>query len=246
MILAAQSAGPQRLLDLLTAQLDIERVDTAWSQLCTRLPWVAGLVLIVVGLAFLLYGYRVYKALVILVFAAVGGLVGMVVGACLGLSPLWGLVGTILGALVLGFVAWPLHRVGWGLLGGAALAAVVVCFAEGAGVTTPAYLYVIAGVVFVLGVILAIWLFRPLLIIVSSLVGATLLVDGAVRLTVIKPSFGEPICTFLKANDYVLAIVVLVLAGAGALMQWHDTKRGMARRAKSKKLVKAEADAKDE
>jgi hypothetical protein len=243
MILAAESAGGQGLIDLFTSQLDVQRVDTAWSQLCTQFPWLVGLVLIVFGLAFLLYGYRVYKALVILVFAGVGGMAGMVVGGYLGLSPVGALVGTVLGALVFGFLAWPLHRIGWGLLGGAASAVVFVGFAGAAGVTTQAYLYVIAGVAFVMGVILTIWLFRPLLITVSSLVGATLLVDGAVRLTVVKPSFGEPIYAFLRENEYVLIIVLLVLAGVGALMQWYDTRGGAA---KPRKPGKELAEAKEE
>ena len=232
MALAAEDVVTQTLLSPLLSQLDIERAGTAWGQLCTQYPLVAALVLLPVGLAFLLYGYRVYKVLVILTFAIVGGLIGMTVGSLFALTGLAPLVGMIVGALVLGFLAWPLHRIGWAILGGIVSAIVFASFAATAGVTVHAYILVIGGFAFVLGLVLTLWLFRPLLVIITALVGATLLVEGALKLTVLRPSFGEPICEYLTANVHVLAIVLLALAGVGMLMQWYDTRGGASAKAK--------------
>lgn len=245
MALAAEDVVTQTLLSPLMSQFDIERVDTVWGQLCAQYPLAAALVLIPLGLAFLLYGYRVYKALVILTFAIVGGLIGMILGAHFGLLGLAALAGLVGGALVFGFLGWPLHRIGWGLLGGVVAAVVFAGFAAMAGVTVHAYLFIIAGLAFVLGVVLTIWLFKPVLIIVTSLMGAALLVEGAMRLAVRAPSFGEPIYQFLKANNYVLAVVLLVLAGVGALLQWCDTRGGAGgaeRRPKKPAKEKSEAE----
>jgi hypothetical protein len=123
-------------------------------------------------------------------------------------------------------------------------AVVFTGFATTAGVTVQAYVLVIGGLAFVLGMVLTVWLFRPLLVIITSLVGATLLVEGAVRLTILSPSLGEPICAFLQENTYVWVIVLLVLAAAGMLMQWYDTsgRPGGAGTAKKPAKGKPEAD----
>lgn len=245
MALAAEDGVAQTLLSPLASQLDLDRLYSAWGELCAQHPVVAGLVLLPFGLAFLLYGYRVYKALVILTFAIVGGLIGMFIGAHFALSGIAALLGMAGGALVLGLLAWPLHRVGWGLLGGTVSAVVFAGFATTAGVTVQAYVLVIGGLAFVLGMVLTVWLFRPLLVIITSLVGATLLVEGAVRLVVLSPSFGEPICAFLKENAYVWLIVLLVLAGAGMLMQWYDTSGRAGGAATAKKPAKGNPEAEE-
>jgi hypothetical protein len=220
---AATDTSARGFLDLFTSQVDFGRIDSAWAQLCLQHPAIAGLVLVPVGLAFLLYGYRVYKALVILVFALAGGLIGMVLGAYAGLGGTTSIIGMAGGALVLGLLAWPLHRVGWGVLGGIAFAFVFAGFADSAGVRGQEYMYLIAGGSFVLGLALTIWLFRPLLVVITSLVGAMFLAVGVLRLTSLRASFGERILEYLNANKYVLALAMLVLAGVGAIMQWRDT-----------------------
>ena len=220
------------------AQLAILSLETAmqyvWQRLGALHPLEAGLLLVPVGLVFLLYGFKLYKWLVSVVYAGIGSAAGAALAAYLG----WDVIlGMIAGALLLGLLAWPLHRVGWGLLGGALFggAAVLLMRMQTPNVT---YIAAVAGVAFIGGFILTLVLMRPLIILVTSIIGAAVVVQGALRLSLIQPAFGDPVCSTLEAKPYLLAILVAVPALLGFILQWRD--KGGKAAAKKKKAEKAE------
>jgi len=220
------------------ARLAIPSLETAmqyvWQRIGAMHPLEAGLLLLPVGLVFLLYGFKLYKWLVSVVYAGIGSAAGAALAAYLG----WDVIlGMIAGALLLGLLAWPLHRVGWGLLGGALFggAAVLLMRTQTANVTCIA---AVAGVAFIGGFILTFVLMRPLIILVTSVIGAAVLVQGALRLSLIQPAFGDPICSTLEAKPYLLAILVAVPALLGFILQWRD--KGGKAAAKRKKAEEAE------
>ena len=81
-----------------------------------QLGWIEAACLVPLGVLCMLYGWKVFKG-VVLVFCAIGGAVG---GGYLGASHGYGVAGAVGGALVAVLIAWPLMRYVIGLLGGAA------------------------------------------------------------------------------------------------------------------------------
>ena len=205
------------------ARAAIPSLDTVmqyvWQRLAAIPPLEAGLLLLPVGLVFLLYGFRLYKWLVSVVYAGIGAAAGTALAAYFGWNAI---LGMIAGALVLGLLAWPLHRVGWGLLGGALFGGAAVILMR---MQTPnaAYIVAVAAAAFIGGFILTLALMRPLIILVTSVLGAAAVVPGALRLTLIQPAFGDPVCSTLEAKPYLLAILVAVPALLGFIIQWRDT-----------------------
>ena len=216
-------------------------VGNLWNNVSGLHPGVTGVALVLVGIGFLLLGYPLYKWLVILAFAAVGFFVGLAAAAAFNVDPM---IGMIAGPLVLGLLAWPLHRIGWALLGGAAFAFVFGGYAGAAKlVTNQTYLYIIEGVSFVVGFIMTFCLFRPLIIIVTSVMGATMVFQGGLYiLTVVHPATYKQLANALEERPWICPAVILPLAILGAILQArHGTPVGEAKTTKKgKKPEKAE------
>jgi hypothetical protein len=204
-------------------------IQDPWGALRTVHPIEAGL-LLVIGLAFLLYGFRIYKVLVILAYAIVGTFLGAMLATAMNFNPLIGMIG---GALVLAILAWPLYLIGWGLLGGgffAGLGAMV------AGLLTTSTVYIAIAAVGggVLGIVLTILLMRPLIIFITSVLGSACLIEGAVALTLLAPSLGDPVLQKLQATPLLQAGLVAVPAFIGIYMQLTDSSGKIGGKKKSK------------
>jgi hypothetical protein len=190
-----------------------------WQRMVTQHPLEMGLVFLVLGLVFLLYGYKLYKILVSVVFAGIGGMVGVLIGVHFG-APGW-LIGLI-GAIVLGILAWPLFRIGWGILGGAIFGAIALPLAV-AMTNSPVLGYTLAAVAFIAGMVLTIVLMRPLIIISTSISGAATLVEGVLLMLIRWPSAGDPVRAELESKPYLFVVLVALPAILGAILQWRDT-----------------------
>jgi hypothetical protein len=178
------------------------------------------IVSVLAGVAFLVWGFRLYRWLVVLIFVAAGMALGFEAAVTFGFSPLLGIAA---GAIVLGVLAWPAHRMGWGLVGGSVFALVLAGLAGFMGIEGRVELALIGIVAFVAGAAVTLLLMRPLIIVITSLVGGSLLVQGTVALTLLWPPVGETVVGVMDTRPYLLMVAVLVLAAVGSAMQVLDT-----------------------
>ncbi|MBE3071078.1 MAG: hypothetical protein IMZ66_12655 [Planctomycetes bacterium] len=195
-------------------------VALVWDRLLAANPLEVALVALPLGLAFLLYGFRLYRWLVVIAYAVVGGVVGAGLAALMGMGPL--LPGAI-GAIVLGLLAWPMHRLAWGLLGGGVFGTAAAGVAAAAGVEGQVGLILCGALAFILGMVLTMIVMRPLIIVITALVGASALAAAALRLAILWPDLGDPVMETVRTRPYVVMVAVLVLAGVGSMLQVIDT-----------------------
>jgi len=191
-----------------------------WRNLYESHPAVAAAILVPVGLAFLLWGFRLYRWLVVLAYVGIGIMLGLAAAEYFAFNPS---VGIMVGAIVLGVLAWPLHRLGWGLLGGLVFATALVAAASLLGIESRLHLALIGVVAFVAGVGVTLLLMKPIIIVITALGGAGLVAAGVLRLTMLWPVPWGPISRTLDARPYVFAVIVLVLAAVGSVLQVFDT-----------------------
>ncbi len=201
-------------------------VTQRFVEMCQELPysWLVGMSILSVlaGLAFLVWGFRLYRWLVVLLFVVIGIAVGIEAAAYFGFNQS---IGIVAGAVVLGVLAWPLHRAGWGMVGGIVFALVFSGFAAYMGIEGRLELILIAVVAFVAGAAVTMLIMKPLIIVITSLVGASALTEGTVALTTLWPSVGAVVIRVMETRPYILMILVLVLAAVGSAMQVLDTSR---------------------
>jgi len=195
-------------------------------EMCEALPygWLVAMAILSVlaGLAFLVWGFRLYRWLVVLMFVVIGIAVGIEAANYFGFSQS---IGIVAGAVVLGVLAWPLHRAGWGMVGGIVFVLVFTGFAAYVGIEGRLELILIAVVAFVAGAAVTMLVMKPLIIVITSLVGASALTEGTVALTMLWPSVGAAVIRVMETRPYILAIATLVLAAVGSAMQVVDTSR---------------------
>jgi len=179
-------------------------------------PVVAVLVLVLVGLAFLLWGYRLYRWLVVLACVGLGAVLGLMAATYLEVGQT---IPIAIGSVVLGVLAWPLHRLAWGLLGGVVFSMAAAGVAAYLAVEDQVHLILISVGGFVVGSALTVLLLKPLIIVITSLVGALFVAVGTLRLITLWPEVGDPILRTIDAHAILAAGAVLVLAAVGSAMQ---------------------------
>jgi len=216
MLAQAQTAAPEaaRTLD--------EVVIEPWANLVVNHPLVAALILVPAGVAFLLWGFRLYRWLVVLAFVGLGIVAGLAAAMYFQFNQS---IGIIVGSVVLGVLAWPLYKGAWGLLGGGVFAAVMIAVAGEFGVQAPVPLALVGIVAFLAGSALTVLLMRPLIIIITSLVGVFSLHEGAFCLIRLWPDVADTVIRAAHAHPYVHAGGVLALAAVGSIMQVVDTSK---------------------
>ncbi len=202
--------------------VDLEQIARAVEAFVQEFPrqlgdvatWQAVL-FVPLGMVSLFYGLRLFKGMVV-VYAAIAGVVaGQIVAEVVEVHPL---VGMVVGGVVLAAVAWPLVKYAamtfGGLAGGLLATVIVYPWAE-----DPAALLVAGGVGFVAGLVLAMLLFRPLIIFMTAVIGAHLVVAGVVALAMAAPSVGEAVVRGLEAKRFLLPVLVGIPAIIGIIYQ---------------------------
>ena len=133
-----------------------------------QLIWLGSLL---IAFAFVLWGGKLFKIFVVLLGIVAGLLVGFFVGSIIGLGPQGGGAGAVIGAIVLGLLAWPLHKVFVFLLGGLFFGFVTASIATSLQVpATTLNAAAIAG--FVAGGVLSILIHRTFVIALMAASGA--------------------------------------------------------------------------
>ncbi|MFO8014190.1 MAG: hypothetical protein R6X20_12900 [Phycisphaerae bacterium] len=191
---------------------------------CEALPYgwrvAAAILSVLAGVAFLVWGFRLYRWLVVLIFVAIGIAAGVETAMYFGFNQS---IGIIAGAVLLGVLAWPAHRLGWGLVGGVVFALVLAGLAGFMGIEGRVELLLIGVVAFVAGAAVTLLLMKPLIIVITALVGAALLTQGTIALTLLWPSVGATVVRAMDTRPYIPMVAALVLAAVGSAMQVLDT-----------------------
>jgi hypothetical protein len=166
------------------------------------------------GVVFIIYGWRIYKALVVINLAAIGLGVGVFLGQKLG-SGLWG---GLMGATVLGIASFACMRYSIALLGG--LAGALFGAALWRIATLPDPLIWAGGLAgLVTGALLSFSSGKASIMLFSCTQGSALAVVGALALLHDYPQLTETLTDAIYAHMFLLPVLLLAPTVTGIYMQ---------------------------
>lgn len=170
----------------LAAETDLIPLDQIWEQM-TTLSWLQAVLAISFGTVYMLYGWRIFKILVVICF----GMVGMFAGIRMGQRFDSQIVGAIVGLVLLAAISVPMMRWAVSLLGaitGGILAAGLWYAFELPG----QYILAGAAIGIVAGGMISFIVFRIAVMLFTSFGGGALIVTGLVALLNLYESMQEP------------------------------------------------------
>lgn len=189
-----------------------------WCQQMT--PGVAAL-LIILGIIYLLFGYQIFKGLV-LVNAAV---VGAYVGANLGGDGDPATVCAVVGAVAAAAIAWPTMKYAVALMGGF-FGALLGASLWRTLILPPDLVWAGALVGLMSFGLLSFILFRGSVMMYTSLQGAFMMVFGILGLIYQYQQFAADVTKHLKLEPYWLPAAIFIPAVLGLIFQQHNTTLG--------------------
>jgi hypothetical protein len=160
----------------LTAETELIPLDQIWEQIIA-LSWLQAVIAISFGLVYMLYGWRIFKVLVVICF----GLVGMFAGINIGQRFDYPIGGAIAGLVLFAAISIPMMRWAVSLLGaitGGILAAGIWYAFELPGQYLPAG----AGIGLVAGGMISFIVFRIAVMLFTSFGGGALIIAGLIAL----------------------------------------------------------------
>jgi len=168
-----------------------------------------------------LYGYRVFKGVVVIYSAVAGAAAGywIAVAGC-GRPDFWW-IGLIGGGLLLAILAWPLVNffvAVWGAVAGGVIGAAVTRATAG---DWPMLLAVAIGVV--VGAVLAVLIFRFMIVLTTSVLGSAMAVVGLVAILYHVAQIKSQLHPALMGRHYVLPLVVAGPALVGLVYQLYHS-----------------------
>lgn len=188
-------------------------IDNIW-QFVLGLSYLEAAVFIAFGIIYLIYGWRVFRALVTINFAGVGIYLGIFLGGKLG-SALWG---GILGAFLLGTVCWPFMKYSVSILGGFAGAILGGALWRIIGLPEPLiWCGALAGLI--AGGLLVFSSYKTSIMLFTSLQGSSFVVIGTLALLSDYPNLGQHITDAVYAHMFLLPTLLIVPTVGGIIFQ---------------------------
>lgn len=171
-------------------------LDSIWEQV-TSLSWLQAVIAISFGVVYLLYGWRIFKVLVVICF----GLVGLFVGIKIGTRFDSQILGGIIGISVLAGISVPLMRWAVSILG--AIAGGILAGGIWYACELPEE-YILAGAIIgiVAGGMISFIIFKIAVMLFTSFGGGALIVTGMLALFYHYESIQEPPTESVKAMFY--------------------------------------------
>jgi len=179
-----------------------------------QISWLEAAVFIAFGFIYVLYGWRMFRALVVINFAAIGLYAGMFFGGQLG-SALWG---GLMGATLMSLFCWPFMKYSIAILG--ALAGGILGGALWLLIGLPQPLIwcgALAGLV--AGGLLVFSSYKTSIMLFTCLQGSSFIVTGGLALIGAYPNLGDHLARALDGNMFLLATFVVVPTAAGMFFQ---------------------------
>jgi hypothetical protein len=222
---AKETAKP--LMDRL-ADLPVPTPSQVLDHLQHLAAWQAA-ILLVAGFVYMIWGWKIFKALVSLNLACVGFVLGTMLAQTLiaahpsAHDPHWPLYGGLIGAGVLAILAWPLMKFAVSLMGAAAGAfGGYQLWHYLCSLHKPEwvpYSWVGGLVGGLLAGALAFVLFRTIVMFFTSLQGAVLSVAGGLSLALNVDSWRDSLRNHLLKDQHLWPLLVIVPTVAGFLFQ---------------------------
>ena len=208
---AAESSSEQPVVSMQIV------LDSIWEQV-TTLSWLQAVLAISFGVVYLLYGWRIFKVLVVICF----GLVGLFAGVKIGSRFDSEILGGIIGLSVLGGISVPLMRWAVSLLG--AVAGGILTSGVWYACELPEK-YILAGAIIgiVAGGMISFIIFKIAVMLFTSLGGGVLIVTGMLALFYHYESIQEPptetVKTMLYNHHWFVPVLLLVPTFIGIIVQ---------------------------
>lgn len=198
--------------------LNDEALRFIWQQI-TDLSWLHAVMAISVGLVYLLYGWRIFRILVVICFALAGMALGIYAGENMG-SPIWG---GILGLTLCAIVAVPLMKWCVSLLGAAAGGVLTGGLWYAFGLPLD---YIWAGAVIgvVAGGMISFILLKASVMLFTSLGGSLIMMVGILSLvfqyeTQILTPPTEHVYEFVHYRQWFLPVAIILPTIIGMVLQ---------------------------
>ncbi len=192
-------------------------LDSLWGQV-TTLSWLQAIIAISFGVVYLLYGWRIFKVLVVICFGLVGVFAGINIGARFGSE----ILGGILGLVALGGLSIPLMRWAVSLLGAVSGGILTSGIWYACGLPER---YMPAGALIgiIAGGMISFIVFRIAVMLFTSLGGGTLIVTGVLSLLYHYERVQEPPTETMKAmlynHQWFLPVLLLASTLIGMMSQ---------------------------
>jgi len=191
-------------------------VEEIWKQI-TSLDLVEALTFLAFGSVCLLYGWRVFKILVVICFGLIGLIIGMsVTGQVVGLNNQ--LAGGLIGMGILAVLSVPLMKWGVSLLG--ALAGAIIAAAIWYACNLPEN-FIWAGALtgFVAGGMISFIVFKVAIMLFTSLGGSVLMAAGVMALLYIYPPTTSKIENLIYFKKWFLSVAIVAPTFFGVILQ---------------------------
>jgi len=199
-------------------------VDSIWEQI-TALTWLQAVLAISFGVVYLLYGWRIFKILVVISF----GLVGLFAGIRLGTQHNMEILGGLVGFCLMAVVSIPLMKWAVSLLG--AIAGGILTGGLWYAFELPGK-YIIAGAAIgiIAGGMISFIVFKIAVMLFTSLGGSSLIVSGMLSLLYHyelycyryqdnQEAFQDRIRDLVYNHNWFLPVVLLVPTIIGIIVQ---------------------------
>lgn len=200
----------------------IEAKDYLWNQI-SDLHWLTAMLILSVGVVYLLYGWRIFRVLVVISFGFIGLFMGMIIGDKAFVSEHALLWGGIIGMTIFAFIAIPLMK--WcvsilgALAGGILTSGIWIAF-------DLADTYLLAGflVGFITGGLISFIMLKVSVMLFTSFGGALIMVSGLLGLLhqydiLVASPPSSYAYNFIYVNQWFLPAALTLTTGIGMYLQ---------------------------
>ncbi len=194
-------------------------VDWIWRQI-TELTWLQAVLAVSFGMVYMLYGWRIFRILVVICFGLIGMVLGIMAGGSMGgsLGHVWG---GVLGCALLAFISVPLMKWCVCLLGAAAGGVLTggIWYALG---LPQVYIWAGAAVGVVAGGMISFIVLKVAVMLFTSLGGSAIVAVGALSLLYhLELAMQSParINAYVHNYNWFLPTVLIVPTIFGIIMQ---------------------------
>ncbi len=201
----------------LTAETELIPIDLIWGRIAT-LSWLEAVLAISFGMVYMLYGWRIFKILVVICFGLIGLFAGIKIGQRFDLQ----ILGAVVGLFLLAALSVPLMRWAVSLLG--AVAGGILTAGLWYAFELPGQ-YILAGaaVGLIAGAMISFIIFKIAVMLFTSFGGGVLIVIGLVALLYQYESMQMPPTEQVKYmflnQNWFLPVLLLIPTFIGIIIQ---------------------------